>query len=360
MSNASPHLTIVIPTYNEVANIEPLVTGLAAALGKYPYDILFVDDNSPDGTAAEVQRLAGSYPVGVNVRTEKRGLASAVVDGFGLARGEVVAVMDADLQHPPEVIGRLLETVKKGADLSVASRYIPGGSVGNWSWLRRFISAGASWLAHLLLPQTRPVKDPMSGYFMFRRGLLSGVALSPVGYKILLEIICLTKPRQITEVAYRFENRRAGKTKLSLITQGDYLRHLVSLMKRTGELTRIMKFVAVGASGTLVNLGILALLTEQASFPYLIAGTVAFLTAVIWNFIWNDRFTFGDRGNAKHGFWNRLLRFNLVSLGGLLIYLGVMAFLTEVTGIHYMISAVAGIVLAFGWNFLSNNWWTWR
>ena len=360
MTSSKPHLTIVIPTYNESENISPLVEALYDSLGGYPYDILFIDDDSPDGTAERIRDLAGSRPVSVEVRTDKKGLASAVVDGFSLARGELVAVMDADLQHPPEVISRLLEAANRGADLVIASRYIPGGSVGNWSWLRRFISAGAGWLAHLLLPRTRSIKDPMSGCFMFRRRLLEGVELSPVGYKILLEMLCLTQPGSITEVAYRFENRRAGKTKLSLITQGDYLRHLVSLMRRTGELSRVFKFIAVGASGTIVNLAILSLLTEQAGVPYIISGAVAFQSAVVWNFMWNDRFTFGDRGKTKYGFWTRLARFNLVSLGGLLIYLGVLAVFTELIGTHYLISALAGIALSFGWNFLSNNWWTWR
>ena len=159
------------------------------------------------------------------VRTDKRGLASAVVDGFRLAKGELIAVMDADLQHPPSVLPRLVEAITAGAELSIGSRYVPGGSVGNWSATRRLISKGAVFLSHLLLPSTRGIKDPMSGLFMLRREILTGVDLSPVGYKILLEVICLGRSKKTMEVPFVFENRRAGTTKLSMLTQTDYLRH---------------------------------------------------------------------------------------------------------------------------------------
>ncbi len=355
-----PHLTIIIPSYNEAANIPTLVERIHASLGDYPYDVLVIDDNSPDGTAAAVRGLAQKFPVSVAVRTDKRGLASAVVDGFHSAKGELLAVMDADLQHPPEVLPKLIEAVTGGADLAVASRYVPGGSVGNWSATRRFISKGAVWLSHLLLPSTRAIKDPMSGYFMLRRDVISAVDLSPVGYKILLEVICLGKSRRTAEVPFVFENRRAGVTKLSMITQTDYLRHLFSLMRRTGELKRIIKFVAVGASGTVVNLGLLALLREGAGLHYLFSGAIAFEVSIVSNFILNDRFTFSDRRRTEGGFLGRLWRFNATSLGGFVIYLGILALLTEVVGLHYLVSAAVGIVAAFGWNFLVNSAWTWK
>lgn len=360
MKEKNAHLTIVIPTYKEKDNIEPLVERIHRVLNDYPFDILIIDDNSPDGTAEEVRRLATAYPVNVVVRTDKRGLASAVVDGFALAKGQLLAVMDADLQHPPETIRPLLDAAVSGVDLVIASRYIKGGSVGNWSALRRFISAGAGWMAHLLLPGTRAVKDPMSGCFLFHRSILEGVSLSPVGYKILLEILCLGRYATTSEVAYRFENRRAGQTKLSLLTQGDYIRHLLSLMHRSGELNRVIKFMLVGASGTLVNLGALALLKENIGLHLLFSGALAFELSVVWNFFFNDRFTFRGRSRPGSTFAGRLVRFNTISLGGLVIYLAVLGVLTDVAGLHYLLSAAAGIIAAFGWNFLVNNWWTWR
>ena len=355
-----PHLTIVIPSYKEAANIPTLLEKVLASLGEYPYDVLVIDDNSPDGTADVVRSLAGKYPVSVVVRTNKRGLASAVVDGFNLASGEIVAVMDADLQHPPAVLPKLVKAIAGGADLAVASRYVPGGSVGDWNLTRRVISKGAVFLSHLLLPSTRGIKDPMSGYFMFKTDLLRGADLSPVGYKILLEVICLGKPKKPVEVPFVFENRRAGVTKLSMITQTDYLRHLFSLMQRTGELTRIIKFVVVGGTGSAVNLGLLAVLKEGAGLHYLLAGAIAFEISVVWNFVLNDRFTFGDRKPSGGGFGDRLLRFNVTSLGGFVIYIGILGLLTIGFGLFYILSAAIGIVFGFGWNFLVNSAWTWR
>jgi len=359
---AIPHLTVIIPSYKEAANIPVLLELIHTSLAGYPYDTLVIDDNSPDGTAEAVQHLAVKYPVSVVVRTDKRGLASAVVDGFRLAKGDLIAVMDADLQHPPSVLPRLVDAAASGADLAVASRYVPGGSVGNWTAIRRFISKGAVWLSHLLLPETRGIKDPMSGYFLLKREVIGGVSLSPVGYKILLEVICLGRSEKTAEVPYTFENRRAGATKLSMITQVDYLRHLVSLMRRTGELKRILKFVLVGGSGTLVNLGLLAIMTsdEAPLLEKLIAGAIAFEISVIWNFILNDRITFRDRRQGGGGFLGRLLRFNTTSLGGLVIYLGFLALLTEAFSLHYIVAAAIGIVAAFGWNFLINSIWTWK
>ncbi|APV44448.1 dolichol-phosphate mannosyltransferase [Dehalogenimonas formicexedens] len=355
-----PHLTIVIPSYKEAANMPLLLEQIHSALGDYPYDVLVIDDNSPDGTAETVRSLAEKYPVSVTVRKDKRGLASAVVDGFKLAGGDIVAVMDADLQHPPAVLPRLVRAIEAGADLAVASRYVPGGSVGNWSATRRVISRGAVILSHLLLPSTRGIKDPMSGYFMLRKDVISGIELSPVGYKILLEVICLGCPHQAVEVPFIFENRRAGVTKLSMVTQTDYLRHLLSLMRRTGEFRRIVKFVTVGGTGTLVNLGLLAVLKEWAGLHYLVAGAVAFEVSVVWNFLLNDRFTFRDRKRPDGTLPGRLLRFNVTSLGGFIIYIAILALLTQVFGLYYIVSAAIGILIGFGWNFMVNSAWTWR
>lgn len=356
-----PHVTIVIPTFNEAANISVLLEQVNSAMEGYPFDVLVIDDNSPDGTADAVRRLSEKYHASVIVRTGKRGLASAVVDGFNAATGDLIGVMDADLQHPPEVLIRLVETVNQtGADMAIASRYVPGGSVGNWSFVRKMISRGAVILAHLLLPATRKIKDPMSGCFLFRREVISDVWLSPIGYKILLEVICLGRSTKTVEVPYVFENRRAGTTKLSMITQTDYIRHLVSLMLRTGEIRRMLKFISVGLSGSVVNLSLIAFFREVAGWNYLLAGTIAFEISVIWNFMLNDRFTFSDRKRDGSRLFSRLWRFNATSLGGFLIYICLLAVLTELIGLHYILSAAAGIIAAFGWNFFVNNTWTWK
>jgi len=354
-------ISIVIPTYNERANITPLVQCIDRVLSNHSYEVIFIDDNSPDGTAEEVTSLVDSYPVRVVVRQQKRGLASAVIDGFGQASGEVIAVMDADLQHPPDIIPGLIEAVESGADLAIASRYIPGSSLPDWSLLRKLISKGAILIAHLLLPATRPVKDPMSGFFMLRRGVVSTVELKPSGFKILLEILLLGKYRQIAQIPIIFSSRDRGKSKLSAWQQIDYLRHVYSLMRRTGELARFIKFCLVGLSGVGVNLGLLWLLTEKAGLFYVLSAAISIEASIVSNFLINNFLTFADRRRQGiRALLKHLLRFNIVSLIGVGINLGILWLFTSVFGVYYLASQCIGIIFATLWNYLVNNWWTWE
>ena len=357
----SKAISIIIPTYNERENIIPLVERIDQALSNYDYEILFVDDSSRDGTAELAIALSPKYPVKVMVRWNKRGLASAVVDGLKQATGQIVGVMDADLQHPPEVIPDLLRAIKDGADIAVASRYIKGGGCQGWGLTRRIISKGAIVLAHLLLPSTRRVRDPMSGFFMFNRQVVAHADLRPTGFKILLEILMEGEFRDITEVPYTFSVRSGGESKLNARQQVDYLKHIYSLMKRKGELTRFLKFCAVGLSGVLVNMGLLWLLTEVAGLFYLVSAAISIETSIISNFVLNDYFTFRDRRSPQvKSFLSRLLKFNLVSLAGLGFNMGVLWLLTEVFGIYYLLSNLCGIAVATLWNYLVNTWWTWK
>ena len=353
-------VSIIIPTYNESANITSLVERIDQAMPGRNYEIFFIDDNSSDGTAAMAEALSSRYPVRVVVRKDKRGLASAVMDGFVYAKNELLVVMDADLQHPPEVIPLLMKAVNEGADLAIASRYVAGGGCQGWSLTRRVISKGAVFLAHLLLPSTRPVKDPMSGFFILERQVVAGANLMPTGYKILLEILVQGKPRNVAEAAYTFQTRTRGESKLNARQQVAYLKHIYSLMKRQGELLRFARFCLVGLSGVLVNMGLLWLLTTFAGFYYLVSSAVAIETAVISNFLLNDRFTFSDRRTPGiAAFSRRLLKFNLVSLAGVAINMGALWLLTEAFGVYYLFSNLCGIALATLWNYLVNNRWTW-
>jgi dolichol-phosphate mannosyltransferase len=223
------------------------------------------------------------------------------------------------------------------------------------------MSKGAVFLAHLLLPATRQINDPMSGFFLFNKGVVANADLKPSGYKILLEILMEGKFQNATEVPYTFRIRSRGQSKLNASQQISYLRHLYSLMRRKGELLRFVKFCLVGLSGVLVNLGLLYLLTEFAGLYYLISAAISIESSIVSNFILNNFFTFADRRlpGAK-SFVNRLLRFNLVSLAGLAINMGVLGLLTEVVGIYYLISQLFGIAAAILWNYLVNTWWTWR
>lgn len=356
-----PTISVIVPTYNEAENIVPLVESLHRVFSGTPYEIIVIDDNSQDGTGALAEKLSHRYPVKLVVRKDKRGLASAVVDGFEKSSGRILAVIDADMQHPPEVLADLHEAINNGADIAIASRYVPGGGCEGWGLARRLISKGATFLAHLLLPSTRQVKDPMSGFFMLNKGVIADCDLEPTGYKILLEILNLGQYQKVTEVPYTFRNRQHGRSKLSARQQVDYLGHVFSLMRRSGELLRFFKFCLVGLSGVGVNTGILWALTERLGLFYLASSSVAIETSIISNYLLNNAFTFRDRrSKSKRVFFRRFFKFNLISAAGIAINLGILYLFTSVFGLYYLLSNLIGIAVATIWNYLVNSWWTWQ
>lgn len=354
-------ISIIIPTYNEKDNIAPLLSRVDKALSGYNYEILIVDDNSKDGTIELASELASKYPVKVLVRRNERGLATAVVHGLKSAAGQIIGVMDADLQHPPEVIPDLIKAIQDGADMVVASRYIEGGGCPNWGLSRRIISRVALMISHLLLPSTRQVKDPLAGFFMFRRQNVDPEKLKPIGYKISLEVMLTGRFQHVVEVPYIFEDRSAGQSKLNPGQQIDYLKHLFSLMARTGELGMLIKFMLVGLSGVVVNVGVYWLLTRfggLAAYDYL-AVVIGIEVSIITNFILNDTFTFAKRRAGKP-FMGRLLKFNLICLTGAAIQWGLFMLFTRVFGVYDLLSNFIGIVVAFLWNYFVNRNWTWK
>jgi dolichol-phosphate mannosyltransferase len=365
-------ISLVIPTYKEKDNIEQLVTRLGKVLSGYNYEIVIMDDNSNDGTEELVKSLSAKYPVKIVVRRDKKGLASAVVDGFEHASNDVIVVMDADLQHPPEVVPSLLKAIENGADIAIGSRYIQGGGCEGWSLLRRIMSRGAAFISHLFLPSTRKIKDPMSGFFVLRKDVVKDAKLNPSGFKILLEILMLGIWETTVEVPFMFVTRTRGESKLNTKQQLDYLKHIYSLMQRTGELTRFIKFCIVGGSGVIVNYGLYWILTRFAGFTAiddtssgLLSGNLALIisieTAIISNFTLNNFFTFSDRNTGGiGGFLKRLADFNLICLIGGLIQIGVANLCTVTFGIYDLVSVLIGIVVAFLWNYLVNNFITWK
>ena len=204
-------LSIVIPTYNERENIAELIEGIEGALRGVNFEIVIVDDNSPDGTAEVAESLNGRYGnIVILRRPTKLGLASAIVAGMKASKGEVVAVMDADLQHPPDLLPKILSEISAGRDVVVASRYAAGGRIKGWSLARRIVSKGAIQLARLLLPEVKRVKDPVSGYFMLKRELLEGLKFEAVGYKFLTELLVKKPKARVAEVPYTFKPRRGA------------------------------------------------------------------------------------------------------------------------------------------------------
>lgn len=355
-------ISVVIPTYNERDNIAPLLERLHSVLSSYNYEVTFVDDNSRDGTAELASSLSARYPVKVMVRKNQRGLASAVVDGFGVSNGKLLLVMDADLQHPPEVIPEMLREIENGADIVVASRYVKGGGCEDWGLTRRVISRGATFLAHLVLPSTRPVSDPMSGFFLLRRSAVAGADLNPVGYKILLEILVRGRFHKVAEVPFTFVTREKGESKLNSRQQIEYLKHLYSLMRRSGELTRFIKFCLVGASGVGVNLGVFWILTRFAGLKDIdfLALAIGIEASILSNFTLNEFFTFRDRRAPGSSLLLRLLKFNLISLIGAGVQAGVYALFNRLLGVYDLLSNLIGIAIATLWNYLVNSWWTWK
>lgn len=223
----SNKLSLVLPTLNEARNIEPIIMRASEVLeqAKIPYELIVVDDNSPDGTWRLALDLCAALPkLRVMRRVHDRGLASAVIRGWQVSDGGVLGVIDADLQHPPEVIPRLWERIEAGVDLAVASRRVPGGGVSDWKLRRKLISRTAEVLGLIVLPEvlTR-LSDPMSGYLLLRRSALIGLTLRPRGYKILIEILARAKIASIAEVGYVFHERMENESKLTWRTLRDYL-----------------------------------------------------------------------------------------------------------------------------------------
>jgi dolichol-phosphate mannosyltransferase len=226
-------LSLVIPTYNERGNIEQLIEDLRAILNREipnQYELIVVDDDSPDRTWELTEQISTAFAqVRVLRRKWVRGLSSAVVAGWKIARGEIWGVIDADLQHPPPVIAPLLAAVRAGADLAVGTRHLPGGGVSDWKWSRRALSRGAQGIAFVLVPEARLVTDPMSGLFLVRAAALDLPRIHPLGYKILLDVLANGRFREIVEVPYVFRERAVGGSKVTLRQYGEFLQQIGGL-----------------------------------------------------------------------------------------------------------------------------------
>lgn len=323
-------MTVIIPTYNERENIKQIIARCLDALHDEPFEteILVVDDDSPDRTW-EVAREA--FALEDNVRVIRRqdvepGLAQSVTDGFHEAEQEYCAVIDADLQHPPEKLRELFGALEDGADIAIGSRHIDGGGIENWSATRKVISKGATLVAKTALPDARDLSDPMSGFFAVRRDVVDDVELDARGYKILLEVIAKGDYETITEVPYVFSERERGESNLTADEYQNFLEHLGSLAVTSYGLdsrvdpwraVRAAEFSAIGAIGTVVNMAVFAIMTLLFSTHYLTAGVVAFLVAVNWNFVGNWLITFN---RPREDILGQYKRFHLVSIGGFVIY----------------------------------------
>lgn len=226
-------VTVVVPTYNERENLPDLLDRINAVLSDVSdrYEVIVVDDDSPDRTWEVAERYAQEYPVRVVRRTEETGLASAVVRGIAEAAYDTVIVMDGDLQHPPESVLELIVAIERGADIVVGSRFTTGGSPGEFGLIRLLTTFVANFLAKVLFPEVRALTDIQSGFFAVRTHIVDQAVLNPVGYKILLEILVKCDYEQIEEVGYEFRPRGGGQSNMDVWTILAYLYHLW-LLKR--------------------------------------------------------------------------------------------------------------------------------
>ena len=275
---ADRFISIIVPTLNEAENIPLLVPRVAAAMTGRKWEVLIVDDNSRDATPQVCAELAKQYPVRLLVREKPRhGLSGAVLHGFAHAQGDVLVCMDADLQHPPEKIPELVDTVVRGnADFALGSRYQQGGSMeGEWSVFRRLNSYVATALAR---PFSGGVKDPMSGFFALQRKTFERAQrLSPLGYKIALELMCKCRVGKVQEVPIHFGLRQKGQSKLSLKQQFNYLQHLSRLYDFTfPRISPVLKFMLVLVIG-LASAGGLFALACRAGLNLIASAGIAYL-----------------------------------------------------------------------------------
>ncbi|GCL51981.1 dolichyl-phosphate-mannose synthase [Microcystis aeruginosa NIES-3804] len=371
-------LSLIIPTYNEKPNIISLIAILDDLLAQTlpeDYQLILVDDDSPDRTWEIAATLMTHYPrLRVMRRQGEKGLSSAVVRGWQLAEGEILGVIDADLQHPPEILLQLLGQIQAGADLAVASRHLAGGGVSEWSLTRRFLSRGAQLLGLLILPSVvGRVSDPMSGYFMVRRSAIAGPVLNPMGYKILLEVIGRGQIRTIAEVGYVFQERQQGESKVTWKQYIEYVLHLLKLRSKGGfvrlegqfPLERFLRFCVVGLSGVFVDMAIFYLLSDPSTLAWGVTRSkiIAAEVAIINNFLWNDRWTFGDLSTGQNQWQQRLkrfLKFNLICLAGLLLNVLLLNFFFNVLHINRYIANLIAIAMVTIWNFWINLKLSWR
>jgi dolichol-phosphate mannosyltransferase len=361
----SLHVSLIVPTFNERDNLIPLVQRVRQALSGHAYELIIVDDDSPDETWKLATEMAATDPhLRVIRRQQQRGLATAVVAGWNAARGALLGVMDGDLQYPPELLPELLKALDEtGADVAIASRYVPGAKVEQWSFLRKLNSWGARLLARIALPGVlRRLRDPGAGCFVMRRQVIAEIALRPTGYKILLEVLARGRYANVVEVPHHYQGRQEGQSKLNFRQHLAYLSHLFRLARETGEFGRLLRWCAVGLSGVFVNLAVLWVLTDIYRTPYLYAATVAVACAMANNFLWHEGWTFADKIHTQRTLRHRLkrfLQFNALCAGGGLLNLGVLWLLTDGLGLNYLVSAIVGIGAAVvaNYNLHVNSTW---
>jgi dolichol-phosphate mannosyltransferase len=354
-------LSIVVPTFNEKDNVKKLIAGVEQALPNVKWEIIFVDDDSPDGTADFVRSLAQSKPyVRCHQRIGRRGLSRAVSEGLLSSSAPVIAVMDADLQHDETILPTMLDQIRNNhTDIVVGSRYCAGGSIGAWTSQRAAMSRFATLLSRtLVIPQ---LTDPMSGFFIIRRETFHRIVrrLSGEGYKILLDLIASSpEPLRLVEVPYTFRERTAGQSKVDSAVVWEYL--LLIADKKFGHIVpaRFILFSLVGLSGVVVHFFALATTFKALGLPFPVAQTGASLVAMTSNFVLNNILTYRDMRLRGRRFFAGLFTFYLVCGIGAIANVGVANFVFQRDSTWWLAGG-AGALVGTVWNYAASAIVTW-
>lgn len=357
---SSLRLSIVVPTFNESRNVPELVHLLEQALGQQGWEVVFVDDDSPDGTARVVREMAVSdHRVRCVQRIGRRGLSTACIEGMLASSGSVIAVMDADLQHDETILPKMLEHIEHGAEVVVATRYALGGSTGDWDASRKLMSRLATRVSHWVLKQ--PVSDPMSGFFMLRRSYLDSCVyqLSGMGFKILLDLLASAgRPVKLAEVPYTFRDRLHGESKLDNMVIWEYGMLLADKMIGRWVPVQFLVFSLIGGLGVFVHLAVLSLAMMSASLGFSSAQTLATLLTMVFNFALNNVLTYRDRQLKGWKWVKGLFSFMVGCSIGAVANIGISTWLFE-HNTAWLPAALAGILVGAVWNYAVTKLYTW-
>ena len=370
-------VSVIIPTFNESENICNVLKSIKDFLPKIDIEAIVVDDNSPDGTGKIVEdyiqsmkNIAG-YSISVIHRKAKEGLSSAILDGLRNSNGDTIVVMDSDLSHPPQIIPKMLETLKQTqCDIVVASRYVTGGTIQGWPFKRKLMSKFATLIAKKGLGVS--ANDPMSGFFVFKRKITEGLKFDAIGYKILLELLVKTKGVKVEEVPYTFTDRKFGTSKLDSSIIFDYCKSVWKLYKygrlarkeekRTSVkfLSKAARFFTVGATGLGVNYLASLLFSSSLDMWYIHSTILGIIFSISSNFILNKYWTFEDRDFTPKRTVIQYGKFVGFSSIGALIQLGMVYYLVDGLSLSYPIALVLAVGTAAFSNFVLNKKWTFK
>lgn len=361
-AKAAPEITIVVPTLNERANIPILVARLQRLLAGVDWEVVFVDDNSADGTAA-VARAIGEADSRVRCirRIGRRGLAGALLEGMLASQARFVAALDADLQHDETLLMAMVERLRQGdVDLVVASRYIDGQSGEGFAPARARASRWSSIIARRFLGVE--LTDPMSGFFMIRRETVEELApsLSSQGFKLLLDIVATARGKlRVVELPYVFRARQHGLSKLDTRVILDFAALVIAKLTNDAVSLRFLLFCFVGLTGVAVHMAALALAVDAAALRFSVAQAVATVVAITWNFVLNNRLTYRDQRLTGWRFLTGLLWFQAICSVGAVSNVGAASWLYD-NGPGWWIAGLGGAVMGAVWNYVVSAAFVWR